>query len=29
MDARDVLVVSPTSSNQVDPDFVESEKRLD
>ncbi|CAE5958965.1 unnamed protein product [Arabidopsis arenosa] len=29
MDARDVLVVSPTSSNQVDPDFVESEKRLE
>lgn len=28
MDARDVLVVNPTSSNQVDPDFEESEKRL-
>ncbi|KAG9440441.1 hypothetical protein H6P81_020606 [Aristolochia fimbriata] len=29
MDTREVLIVSPTSSNQVDPDFVESEKRLD
>ncbi|KAF8104171.1 hypothetical protein N665_0177s0027 [Sinapis alba] len=29
MDARDVLVVVPTSSNQVDPDFAESEKRLE
>ncbi|CAN8313801.1 unnamed protein product [Cochlearia groenlandica] len=29
MDARDVLVVTPTSSNQVDPDFAESEKRLE
>ncbi|CAA7061285.1 unnamed protein product [Microthlaspi erraticum] len=29
MDARDVLVVIPTGSNQVDPDFVESEKRLE
>ncbi|CAH2034693.1 unnamed protein product [Thlaspi arvense] len=29
MDARDVLVVIPTSSNQVDPDFEESEKRLE
>ncbi|KAM0941507.1 putative homoserine dehydrogenase, Aspartate kinase [Dioscorea sansibarensis] len=28
MDARDVLVVNPSSSNQVDPDFEESEKRL-
>ncbi|KAL2921614.1 Bifunctional aspartokinase/homoserine dehydrogenase 2 chloroplastic [Bienertia sinuspersici] len=29
MDTRDVLVVNPTSSNQVDPDFQESERRLD
>ncbi|XP_021762687.1 bifunctional aspartokinase/homoserine dehydrogenase 2, chloroplastic-like [Chenopodium quinoa] len=29
MDTRDVLVVNPTSSNQVDPDFPESERRLD
>lgn len=29
MDTRDVLVVNPTGSNQVDPDYVESEKRLD
>ncbi|XP_057525947.1 bifunctional aspartokinase/homoserine dehydrogenase 2, chloroplastic-like isoform X1 [Amaranthus tricolor] len=29
MDAREVLVVNPTSSNQVDPDYVESERRLD
>lgn len=29
MDARDVLVVVPNSSNQVDPDFAESEKRLE
>ncbi|KAK9724171.1 hypothetical protein RND81_05G053600 [Saponaria officinalis] len=29
MDTRDVLVVNPTSSNQVDPDYVESERRLD
>ncbi|KAH0941409.1 hypothetical protein HID58_001046 [Brassica napus] len=29
MDTRDVLIVNPTSSNQVDPDFGESEKRLD
>ncbi|ERN01374.1 hypothetical protein AMTRI_Chr03g53980 [Amborella trichopoda] len=29
MDTRDVLVVNPTSSNQVDPDFVESNKRLE
>ncbi|XP_044511708.1 bifunctional aspartokinase/homoserine dehydrogenase 1, chloroplastic-like [Mangifera indica] len=28
MDTRDVLIVNPTSSNQVDPDFLESEKRL-
>ncbi|KAK1273697.1 hypothetical protein QJS04_geneDACA009811 [Acorus gramineus] len=28
MDTRDVLIVNPTSSNQVDPDFIESEKRL-
>lgn len=28
MDARDVLVVSPTSSNQVDPDFEMSLERL-
>ncbi|KAH9611305.1 hypothetical protein KSS87_023667 [Heliosperma pusillum] len=29
MDTRDVLVVNPTGSNQVDPDYVESERRLD
>ncbi|KAF3609672.1 hypothetical protein DY000_02047711 [Brassica cretica] len=29
MDARDVLVVVPNSSSQVDPDFAESEKRLE
>ncbi|GAB2271150.1 Bifunctional aspartokinase/homoserine dehydrogenase 1, chloroplastic [Dionaea muscipula] len=29
MDTRDVLIVNPTNSNQVDPDFSESEKRLD
>ncbi|KAJ8427913.1 hypothetical protein Cgig2_023289 [Carnegiea gigantea] len=29
MDTRDVLIVNPTSSNQVDPDFPESERRLD
>lgn len=29
MDTRDVLIVNPTSSNQVDPDFSESERRLD
>ncbi|XP_077213166.1 bifunctional aspartokinase/homoserine dehydrogenase 1, chloroplastic-like isoform X2 [Tasmannia lanceolata] len=29
MDTRDVLIVNPTSSNQVDPDFLESEKRLE
>lgn len=28
MDTRDVLVVNPTSSNQVDPDYVESGRRL-
>ncbi|KAK1261519.1 hypothetical protein QJS04_geneDACA018948 [Acorus gramineus] len=28
MDTREVLIVNPTSSNQVDPDFIESEKRL-
>ncbi|KAG9158259.1 hypothetical protein Leryth_000398 [Lithospermum erythrorhizon] len=29
MDTREVLVVNPVSSNQVDPDFLESEKRLE
>lgn len=29
MDTRDVIIVNPTSSNQVDPDFLESEKRLE
>ncbi|KAG5559655.1 hypothetical protein RHGRI_009249 [Rhododendron griersonianum] len=29
MDARDVLIVNPTGSDQVDPDYLESEKRLD
>uniref|UniRef100_A0A7N0TRB1 Aspartokinase n=1 Tax=Kalanchoe fedtschenkoi TaxID=63787 RepID=A0A7N0TRB1_KALFE len=29
MDAREVLIVNPISSNQVDPDFQKSEKRLD
>ncbi|XP_017700393.2 bifunctional aspartokinase/homoserine dehydrogenase 1, chloroplastic-like isoform X2 [Phoenix dactylifera] len=29
MDTRDVLIVNPTSSNQVDPDYLESEKRLE
>lgn len=29
MDTREVLIVNPTSSNQVDPDFLESEKRLE
>ncbi|XP_042035497.1 bifunctional aspartokinase/homoserine dehydrogenase, chloroplastic-like isoform X1 [Salvia splendens] len=29
MDTRDVLVVNPTSSDQVDPDYVESGRRLD
>ncbi|KAK4391329.1 Bifunctional aspartokinase/homoserine dehydrogenase 1, chloroplastic [Sesamum angolense] len=28
MDTREVLVVNPTSSNQVDPDYVESSRRL-
>ncbi|CAL9758153.1 unnamed protein product [Musa acuminata subsp. burmannicoides] len=28
MDTRDVLIVNPTSSNQVDPDYTESERRL-
>ncbi|KAM7256040.1 hypothetical protein ACFE04_011781 [Oxalis oulophora] len=29
MDTRDVLIVNPTSANQVDPDFMASEKRLE
>lgn len=29
MDTREVLIVNPTNSNQADPDFSESEKRLD
>ncbi|XP_054805798.1 bifunctional aspartokinase/homoserine dehydrogenase, chloroplastic-like [Prosopis cineraria] len=29
MDAREVLVVNPTSSNQVDPDYLESGRRLE
>ncbi|MBA0611987.1 hypothetical protein Godav_012635 [Gossypium davidsonii] len=29
MDTREILIVNPTSSNQVDPDFLESEKRLE
>ncbi|KAI5555262.1 hypothetical protein POPTR_019G071700v4 [Populus trichocarpa] len=29
MDTREVLIVNPSGSNQVDPDFVESEKRLE
>ncbi|PIN22328.1 Homoserine dehydrogenase [Handroanthus impetiginosus] len=29
MDTRDVLVVNPTSSNQVDPDYLESGRRLE
>ncbi|XP_058073858.1 bifunctional aspartokinase/homoserine dehydrogenase 2, chloroplastic-like isoform X2 [Magnolia sinica] len=29
MDTRDVLVVNPTNSNQVDPDYSESQRRLD
>ncbi|RDY06786.1 hypothetical protein CR513_09179, partial [Mucuna pruriens] len=29
MDTRDVLIVNPTSSNQVDPDYLESEQRLE
>lgn len=28
MDTRDVLIVNPTSSNQVDPDYLESGQRL-
>ncbi|KAK3229724.1 hypothetical protein Dsin_001605 [Dipteronia sinensis] len=29
MDTRDVIIVNPTSANQVDPDFTESERRLE
>lgn len=29
MDTREVLIVNPTSSNQVDPDFKESDIRLE
>uniref|UniRef100_A0A2N9IMX8 ACT domain-containing protein n=1 Tax=Fagus sylvatica TaxID=28930 RepID=A0A2N9IMX8_FAGSY len=29
MDTREVLIVNPTSTNQVDPDYLESEKRLE
>ncbi|KAL3830358.1 hypothetical protein ACJIZ3_019160 [Penstemon smallii] len=29
MDTRDVLVVNPTSTNQVDPDYLESNNRLE
>lgn len=29
MDTRDVLIVTPAGSNQVDPEYEESEKRLD
>ncbi|KAF8025453.1 hypothetical protein BT93_F2325 [Corymbia citriodora subsp. variegata] len=29
MDTREVLIVSPTNSNQVDPDFPESQQRLE
>lgn len=29
MDTRDVLIVNPTSSNQVDPDYLESSQRLE
>lgn len=29
MDTRDVLIVTPAGSNQVDPDYTESEKRLE
>ncbi|KAI4329115.1 hypothetical protein L6164_021415 [Bauhinia variegata] len=29
MDTRDVLIVNPTSSNQVDPDFLETNRRLE
>lgn len=28
MDTREVLVVNPTGSNQVDPDYLKSEERL-
>jgi bifunctional aspartokinase / homoserine dehydrogenase 1 len=28
MDTREVLVVKPSGCNQVDPDYLESEKRL-
>lgn len=28
MDTREVLIVNPTSSNQVDPDYEESEKKM-
>ncbi|KAF5201423.1 Bifunctional aspartokinase/homoserine dehydrogenase protein [Thalictrum thalictroides] len=29
MDTREVIIVNPTNSNQVDPDFLESENRLE
>lgn len=29
MDTREVLIVNPTGSDQVDPDFEKSEKRLE
>ncbi|KAK7331438.1 hypothetical protein VNO77_25663 [Canavalia gladiata] len=29
MDAREVLIVNPTRSDQVDPDYLESERRLE
>lgn len=29
MDTREVLVVNPTNTNQVDPDYIESERRLE
>lgn len=29
MDTREVLIVNPTSSNQVDPNYAESEKKLE
>ncbi|KAF6152315.1 hypothetical protein GIB67_005969 [Kingdonia uniflora] len=29
MDTRDVIIVTPASSNQVDPDLLESERRLE
>lgn len=29
MDAREVLIVNPTRSDQVDPNYLESERRLD